>query len=125
MIQVGTNVPVIDKSGAKQALCVCVLKGLELANVGDRIVVVVKKAVKKNTKKKLAQKSKLYQALVVKRKVIQKKESGLGVNFKKKGVIILKKNENEAFSIRLHGPVSIVLRKKGFTKILSMSSFVI
>ncbi len=67
MVQVGTNVPVVDKSGAKRALCICVLKGLKIANVGDRIVVVVKVAVKKNTKKKLAQKSKLYQALVVKR----------------------------------------------------------
>lgn len=125
MIQVGTNISVVDKSGARIGLCICVLKNLKIANVGDIIIVVIKKALKKKTKKKLAQKSKIYQALVVKKKIIKKKLSGLAINFKKKGVIILKRNEKEAFSIRLNGPVSIELRKKGFLKILSMASFII
>ncbi len=125
MIQVGTNISVVDKSGARLALCISVLKNLTIANVGDTIIVVIKKALKKNTKRKLAQKSKIYQALVVKKKVIKKKLSGLAINFKKKGVIILKRNEKEAYSIRLNGPVSIELRKKGFLKILTMASFII
>lgn len=125
MIQVGTHIPIVDKSGAKLGLCISVLKNLTIANVGDIVIVVIKKAVKKKTKKKLAQKSKIYQALIVKKKIIKKKESGLAVNFKKKGAIILKKGEKEAFSIRLNGPVSILLRKKGFLKILSMASFII
>jgi large subunit ribosomal protein L14 len=125
MIQVGTYINIVDKSGAKTVLCICVLKNLKIADVGDKIIVVVKEAYKVQTRKKLAQKSKIYQALVVKKKIIKFGNSGLKVNFADKGAIILKRNENEAFSIRVNGGVSILLREKGFSKILSMANFII
>ena len=125
MIYVGTNVPVVDKSGAKKALCICILKGLKIASVGDIVIAVIKKAVKKKTTKKLATKGKIYPALVIRSKKVVSKLSGLKVHFQTKGIILLRRLEKEPFSIRIFGPVSIELREKGFVKILSMASFVI
>lgn len=125
MIQVGTRIPVVDKSGAKVALCICVLRSLVVGTVGDRLIVVVKKAVKKRTKRKLAQKSKIYHAVIVKHKIVPKKLSGLTVSFKQKGIIILKKGENEPFSIRINSPVSINLRTKGYLKPLSLAQIIV
>lgn len=125
MIFVGTLINVIDKSSAKKALIICILKNLKIADIGDKIIVVIKKAIKKKTKKKLAQKGKIYQAIIVKKKIIKQKISGLKINFLNKAIILLKKDENEPFSTRLNGSVSINSRKKGFLKVLSMASYII
>lgn len=116
----------IDKSGAKKGLIISLLKKKKIANVGDIVIIVIKKALKKKfTLKKLAQKGKIYRSLIVKKKINKNKISNLNIKFKKKGVILLKREENEPQSIRLFGPVSIEIRQKGFAKILSMANFII
>jgi len=123
-IYVGTNVKVVDKTGAKSVLIICLFKNKKKVEVGETVKSVCKKAVLKTTSgKKLAQKSKMYNVVLVRQKKPLKKPSGNSIFFKTKGVVLLNK-ENESLSYRIDGPVSLELRHN-YIKTLSYSNYLI
>ena len=72
MIQLNSNINVIDNSGAKIARCIKVLKSGQYASIGDIIVVSIRKALP-NKKVKLGE---VHKALVVYTKKNTKRLNG-------------------------------------------------
>lgn len=128
MIQRGTYVQVVDKSGARGALLVCLLRNLAIGQCGSVGIVVIKNALpKRKKKKKFAKKGDIFPALVLTNRIPIHRKTHYYVRFSVNTVILLKKNEEEPvpFSNRMVGPVPRELRYKGLTRIAAMASNVL
>ena len=122
MIQVESKLDVADNSGAKELLCIKVLGGSKrkYANVGDKIIAVVKKAIPQGQVKK----SEVVQAVIVRTvRKIQRKD-GTILRFDDNAAVILNKEDNPR-GTRIFGPIPRELRDKKFMKIISLASDVI
>ena len=125
MIRSGTYVQVVDKSGARAALVVRVLRNLEIGRPGSVAIVVIKDALpKRKKKKKFAKKGDVFPALILTNKISICRKTHYYVNFAANTVILLKKNEKDptSFSNRMVGPVPRELRYQGLMRIISMAS---
>lgn len=123
-VYVGTNVKIVDKTGAREVLIICLFKNKKKAQVAQTLKSVCKKAiVKTSSGKRLAQKGNMYNIVLVKQLKPIKKISGTQVFFKTKGAVLLNR-EDGPLSYRLVGPVSINLRYK-YSKIMSYSDYII
>ena len=118
MIQTESRLAVVDNTGAKEALCIKVLKGSKrrYASVGDIIVVSIKKALPNgNIKKKTVCK-----AVVVRTAKEVRREDGTSIRFDRNAAVILN-NQGEPVGTRIFGPVVRELRAKNFMKIISLA----
>ncbi len=125
MIQQYTYLDVTDNTGAKQAMCIQVLKGstsgkgkkrLRRAGVGDIIVCSVKSAlpsadIKKGDKVK---------CVVVRTKYPTRRPDGTYVRFDSNAAVIIDAEHNPK-GTRVFGAVARELREKNFTKIISLA----
>lgn len=118
MIQMGTQLLVVDNSGGGVVNCIKALGGYKrtFSFSGDLIVVSIRKL-------RLIRKVKtgeIYFALVIRTSKLAKYKDGSLSFFKTNAVILL--NENKKFvGTRVFGPVSRKLRKKKYLKIIIMS----
>jgi large subunit ribosomal protein L14 len=118
MIQTQSILAVADNTGAKEVMCIKVLGGSKrrYAQIGDTIVVAVKKAVPKGiVKKKSVQK-----AIVVRQKRDTRRRDGSVIRFDENAVVIVN-NDGQPRGTRVFGPVARELRVKGFQKIVSQA----
>ena len=118
MIQQETRLSVADNSGAKEVLCIRVLKGSKsrYASIGDKIVVSVKSAAPNgNVKKKQVSK-----AVIVRTKKEIKRKDGSYIRFDDNAVVLLN-NQDEPRASRIFGPVARELRDKDYMKIISLA----
>jgi large subunit ribosomal protein L14 len=118
MIQSESRLKVADNSGAKEVLCIRVLKGTKsrYASIGDKIVVSVKSAAPNgNVKKKQVSK-----AVIVRTKKEVKRKDGSYIRFDDNAVVLLN-NQNEPRASRIFGPVARELRDKDYMKIISLA----
>ena len=118
MVQQESRLRVADNSGAKEVLCIRVLKGSKsrYASIGDKIVVSVKSAAPGgNVKKKQVSK-----AVVVRTKKEIKRKDGTYIRFDDNAVVLLNNND-EPRGTRIFGPVARELRDKDFMKIISLA----
>ena len=118
MIQQESRLRVADNSGAKEVLCIRVLKGTKsrYASIGDKIVVSVKDALPGgNVKKKQISK-----AVIVRTKKEVKRKDGSYIRFDDNAVVLLNNND-EPRGTRIFGPVARELRDKDFMKIVSLA----
>jgi large subunit ribosomal protein L14 len=74
---------------------------------------------------KKIKKGQLFKGVVVRLCKIYKRKSGICVNYYTNGVVLLKKIDPVPIGTRVFGSVYIEIRKKGFMKIISLSSFTI
>lgn len=91
MIQQESRLRVADNSGAKEVLCIRVLKGTKsrYASIGDKIVVSVKDALPGgNVKKKQISK-----AVIVRTKKEVKRKDGTYIRFDDNAVVLLNNND--------------------------------
>jgi len=118
MIQVESFLDVADNSGAKKVQCIKVLGGYRrrYARVGDIIVVSVKNAIPEGTVKKGSK----VKAVVVRTKKETKRPDGSCIRFDQNAVVLIN-NQGEPIGTRIFGPVARELRKKDFTKIISLA----
>lgn len=118
MIQQQSILSVADNSGAKEVMCIKVLKGSKrrYAHIGDEIVVSVKAASPKGAVKK-----KTVQRAVIVRTVspIRRKDGSL-VQFDENAVVIVGK-DGVPKGTRVFGPVARELRDRGYQKIISLA----
>ncbi|MEK7145985.1 MAG: 50S ribosomal protein L14 [Patescibacteria group bacterium] len=118
MIQQQSILSVADNSGAKEVMCIKVLKGSKrrYAHIGDEIVVSVKDASPKGAVKK-----KTVQRAVIVRTVspIRRKDGSL-VQFDENAVVIVGK-DGMPKGTRVFGPVARELRDRGYQKIISLA----
>ena len=118
MIQVQTMLSVADNSGAKKIMCIRVLGGTRkrYARIGDIITVSVKEAIPRG----MAKKGNVHRAVVVRTKKELRREDGSYVRFDDNAAVLLNP-QGEPLATRVFGPVGRELRKKGFTKIISLA----
>lgn len=118
MIQPQSILAVADNTGAKEVMCIKVLGGSKrrYAQIGDTIVVAVKKAAPKGiVKKKSVQK-----AVIVRQKRDTRRRDGSVIRFDENAVVIVTA-EGQPRGTRVFGPVARELRAKGFQKIVSQA----
>lgn len=122
MIQEQSVLKVVDNSGAKTVRCIKVLGGFNkrYANLGDIIVVSVQQLRNKSKKTSKVLKGQVFRALVVRTKINAGKKDGSLVSLKENSIVLISKQGNP-IATRIVGPVYKTLKKKKFTKFISLS----
>jgi|TARA_B100000959_G_C14846317_1_gene568168 large subunit ribosomal protein L14 len=118
MIIAETKLTVADNSGARLIQCIKVLGGSKRrsASIGDVIVVSVKEAIPNGKVKK----GEVLKAVIVRTSQAINRYDGSSIKFDKNSAVLLSK-EGEPIGTRIFGPVTRELRKKKFTKIISLA----
>jgi large subunit ribosomal protein L14 len=128
MIQQQTYVDIADNSGAKQAMCIKVLRGSSskgkfkrrVARVGDVIICAVKKAMPASEIKQ----GEIIRCVVVRTKQPTVRSDGSLVRFDRNAAVVIDA-ENNPRGTRIFGAVARELREKNFMKIVSLASEVV
>lgn len=128
MIQQQTYVDIADNTGAKQAMCIKVLRGSSsrgrfkrrVATVGDVIICAVKKAMPAGDVKQ----GEIIRCVVVRTKQPTKRDDGSYVRFDRNAAVVVDA-ENNPKGTRIFGAVARELREKNFMKIVSMAAEVV
>ncbi|CUU11062.1 MAG: 50S ribosomal protein L14 [Fimbriimonadales bacterium] len=118
MIQPFTRLKVADNSGAREVMCIRVLKGsnARYARVGDVIVASVKEA----TPNMPIKKGDVVRAVVVRTKRAIKRPDGTTLRFDDNACVIIN-NQGEPRGSRIFGPVARELRDRNFMRIVSLA----
>jgi large subunit ribosomal protein L14 len=118
MIQQETRLNVADNSGAREVLVIKVLGGTRrrYANIGDVVVVTVKKA----TPGGIVKKGDIVKAVVVRTVFGLRRPDGSYIKFDDNAAVIIKEDLNPR-GTRIFGPVARELRDKNFMKIVSLA----
>jgi len=123
MIQSQTSLRVSDNSGAKRVKCIKVLGGFKrkLANVGDLIVVSIRK-VKQHKRKKIKVKAgEVTHAVIIRVKSKSFRPNSSSVKCQENAVVLIS-NKTKPIATRVLGPVPRGLRHSKFMKVASLSS---
>jgi large subunit ribosomal protein L14 len=118
MIQPYTRLRAADNSGAKEILCIRVMKGSagHYAGVGDIIIGAVKSA----TPGAAVKKGEVVRAVVVRTKNPIHRPDGSVLRFDENAAVVVN-NANEPRGTRIFGPVARELRDKNFMRIISLA----
>ncbi|MFW6158427.1 MAG: 50S ribosomal protein L14 [Planctomycetota bacterium] len=122
MIQAETQLDVADNSGARRVACIKVLggSGRRYANIGDVIVLSVKRALPNAPIKR----GDIVRGVVVRTRKGLRRPDGSYVKFDRNAVVILGEDQNPR-GTRIFGAVPRELRAKNFMKIISLASEVV
>jgi large subunit ribosomal protein L14 len=122
MIQMQTWLDVADNSGAKRAMCIKVLGGSHrrYAEIGDTIVVSIKKAIPHS---EIKQKT-VCKAVIVRTASPIRRDDGSYLKFDSNAVVLIDKDGNPVGS-RIFGPVARELRARNYMKIISLAPEVV
>lgn len=118
MIQPYTRLRCADNSGAREILCVRVMKGsnTRYAYVGDIIIGVVKSA----TPNQQVKKSDVVKCVVVRTRQPIRRKDGSVLRFDDNAAVVIQ-NNLEPRGTRIFGPVARELRERDFMKIVSLA----
>ena len=118
MIQQESRLVVADNSGAKEVLVIKVLGGTRrrYANIGDIVVVTVKKAAPAG----MVKKGEVVKAVIVRTVSGLRRADGSYIKFDENAAVIIKDDLNPR-GTRIFGPVARELREKNFMKIVSLA----
>ena len=118
MIQQESRLRVADNSGAKEVLCIRVMKGFhnKFAEVGDIITATVKDAIPGAAVKK----GDVVKAVVVRTKKKITRPDGSNIRFDDNAAVLID-NQMNPRGTRIFGPVARELRDKNFMKIVSLA----
>ena len=119
MIQQFTRLKVADNSGAREVMCIRVLKGSQprYGGVGDVIVAAVKVA----TPNMPVKKGDVIKAVIVRTKRGVRRVGGSTLRFDDNACVVINPNNMEPRGTRIFGPVARELRDKNFMKIVSLA----
>ena len=119
MIQQESRMKVADNSGAREVLTIKVLGGTgrKVANIGDVVVVTVKKA----TPGGVVKKGEVVKAVIVRTKSGVRRKDGSYITFDENACVIIRDDKSPR-GTRIFGPVARELRDSNFMKIISLSS---
>ena len=118
MIQQESKLKVADNTGAKVIQCIRVIGGTgrRYAQLGDTIIVSVKKAIPGGVVKK----GEISKAVIVRSKKEVRRGDGSYIRFDENAAVLID-NQQEPKGTRVFGPVARELREKQFMKILSLA----
>lgn len=119
MVQQFTRLKVADNSGAREVMCIRVLKGSQprYGRVGDVIVASVKSA----TPNMPVKKGDVIKAVIVRSKRASRRVDGSTLRFDDNACVVINPNNNEPRGTRIFGPVARELRDRNFMKIVSLA----
>lgn len=119
MIQQFTRLKVADNSGAREVMCIRVLKGSQprYAGVGDVIVAAVKLA----TPNMPVKKGDVVKAVVVRTNRPVRRADGSTLKFDENACVVINPQNMEPRGTRIFGPVARELRDRSFMKIVSLA----
>ena len=128
MIQQQTYIDIADNTGAKQAMCIKVLRGSSskgrmkrrTANIGDVIICAVKKTLAGGDVKQ----GSIIRCVVVRTRQPTLRKDGSYVRFDKNAAVTVSK-EGDPVGTRIFGAVARELRDKNFMKIVSLAAEVV
>ena len=118
MIRPYTRLRAADNSGAREIMCIRVLKGSagKYAGVGDIIIGAVKSA----TPNAAVKKGEVVRAVVVRTKRPVHRPDGSHLRFDDNAAVVIT-NANEPRGTRIFGPVARELRDRQFMRIISLA----
>ena|SRR5690348_4427705 len=122
MIQPRSHLTIVDNSGAKYAQCIRVLKKKN-AQVGDLIVVSLKKIKVSQSQKLKVKKGQVCKALLLRTKTALRRKNGSLVLFSENAAVLLNP-QKKLIGSRIFGPSARELRQSKHLKIISMLSYV-
>ncbi|MFN8220675.1 MAG: 50S ribosomal protein L14 [Fimbriimonadales bacterium] len=119
MVQQFTRLKVADNSGAREVMCIRVLKGSQprYGGVGDVIVASVKLA----TPNMPVKKGDVIKAVVVRTKKPIRRQDGSTLRFDDNACVVINPNNGEPRGTRIFGPVARELRDRNYMKIVSLA----
>jgi large subunit ribosomal protein L14 len=119
MIQQFSRLKVADNSGAREVMCITVLKGSQpkYGGVGDVIVGAVKVA----TPNMPVKKGDVIKAVVVRTKKPIRRVDGSTLRFDDNACVLINPANLEPRGTRIFGPVARELRDRNFMKIVSLA----
>lgn len=122
MIQEQTILKVADNSGAKFVKCIRIPKGFKrkYANLGDIITVSVNSLRNKSKKTSKVLKGEIYKAVIIRIKKKYRTKTGIYSNFNGNYVCLLNK-QTKPVATRILGPISKILKRKSFIKLINIS----
>jgi large subunit ribosomal protein L14 len=118
MIQMGSKLNVADNTGAKIVQCIKVLGGSKKmsADIGDKIVVSIKKAAVSDKVKE----GEVFHAVVVRTRKEKRRKDAVVIRFFDNAVVLLDK-QGELVGTRIFGIIPRELREKNYLKIISLA----
>ncbi|MEO7454556.1 MAG: 50S ribosomal protein L14 [Fimbriimonadales bacterium] len=118
MIQQYTRLKVADNSGAREVMCIRVLKGSQprYGKVGDVIVASVKDV----TPNMPVKKGEVIRAVIVRTKKMIRRADGSTLRFDDNACVLINP-QKEPRGTRIFGPVARELREKEYMKIVSLA----
>lgn len=119
MIQQFTRLKVADNSGAREVMCIRVMKGSQprYGRIGDVIVCSVKSA----TPNMPVKKGDVVKAVIVRTKRMTRRTDGSTLRFDDNACVVINPLNMEPRGTRIFGPVARELRDKNFMKIVSLA----
>lgn len=119
MIQDGTRVKITDNGGGIDAKVFKVLGGSKrrYAEIGDLVVISVKKA----QPRKQIKKKDVHIAIVVRQRKPFRRKDGSYISFDDNAVVIVDRNKKEPKAGRIFGPIPREIGEKGYQKIISLA----
>lgn len=119
MVQQFTRLKVADNSGAREVMCIRVLKGSQprYGRIGDVIVASVKSA----TPNMPVKKGDVVRAVVVRTKRSVRRVDGSTLRFDDNACVVINPQNMEPRGTRIFGPVARELRDRNFMKIVSLA----
>lgn len=119
MIQQFSRMKVADNSGAREIMCIRVLKGSQprYGGVGDVIVGSVKVA----TPNMPVKKGDVVKAVIVRTRKAVRRADGSTLRFDENACVVINPQNMEPRGTRIFGPVARELRDKNFMKIVSLA----
>jgi ribosomal protein L14 len=126
MIKTGTNLKVIDNSGAIKTLCIQLLKNLKkrVGRAGDSFICTVKR-LRKAIPKKKAKAGSIYLSILITTCKEQKRLGGSFVKMLDNNSILMNSSNGLPLSKRINGPVFFEVRSKGHLRLVQMSRGVV
>lgn len=118
MLQMESEIPVADNTGARMAEMIGVLgkKNTRFAFVGD----IITAHVRESTPTAAVKKGEVVRAVVVRTAFPIRRADGSVLRFDRNAIVIIDKDNNPRGS-RIFGPVARELRDKNFMKIVSLA----
>jgi large subunit ribosomal protein L14 len=111
-------VRVLDNSGVRLAKCLRLYNKLDYGTVGDSMLVSVRKYIPN----KKIKKGMMFKAVIIKVKKNVYRKTGQYLKSNVNAVVLIKKEENAPIAKRIKSLVFFELRKKGYSRILSMAT---
>jgi len=121
MIQFGTNLKVVDNTGAKSIRVIKVLGASRrrYARIGDIVTASVKVA----EPRKAVKKKDIIKAVIVRQKKAYRRKDGSYIRFDDNAAVILEGTNPKGN--RIFGPIPRELKDRGFSKIVSLAKEVL